>query len=58
MGLRQIQGVQLIKPPCISKVVENEAEVAGSVLDKAYMGQLVGVQHNRGAKGGLVFAKR
>ena len=28
-----------------------------SVLDKAYMGQLVAVQHKRGATGGLVFAK-
>ena len=40
------------------EVVEQEVEVINSVLDKAYMGQLVGVQHNRGAKGGLVFAKR
>ena len=40
------------------EVVEQEMEVVNSVLDKAYMGQLVGVQHNRGAKGGLVFAKR
>ena len=28
-----------------------------SVLDKAYMGQLVAVQHNRGAEGGRVFAR-
>ena len=28
-----------------------------SVLDKAYMGQLVAVQHKRGAQGGLVFAR-
>ena len=31
--------------------------VKESVLDKAYMGQLVAVQHKRGASGGLVFAK-
>ena len=31
--------------------------VKESVLDKAYMGQLVAVQHKRGATGGLVFAK-
>ncbi len=31
--------------------------VAESVLDKNYMGQLVAVQHKRGASGGLVFAK-
>ena len=27
------------------------------MLDKAYMGQLVAVQHNRGAEGGRVFAR-
>ena len=31
--------------------------VAESVLDKNYMGQLVAVQHKRGASGGLVFSK-
>ena len=31
--------------------------VADSVLDKNYMGQLVAVQHRRGASGGTVFAK-
>ena len=40
------------------EVVEDLEAVASSVLDKVYMGQLVGVQHNRGAQGGLVFAKR
>ena len=32
-------------------------QVSASVLDKAYMGQLVAVQHNRGAAGGRVFAR-
>ena len=32
-------------------------QVSESVLDKAYMGQLVAVQHNRGAEGGRVFAR-
>ena len=32
-------------------------QVSASVLDKAYMGQLVAVQHNRGAEGGRVFAR-
>ena len=40
------------------EVVEDREAVASSVLDKVYMGQLVGVQHNRGAQGGLVFAKK
>jgi len=38
-------------------VVADLESVNESVLDKAYMGQLVAVQHNRGATGGLVFAK-
>ena len=31
--------------------------VTDAVMDKTYMGQLVSVQHERGARGGLVFAK-
>merc|ERR1719495_826948 len=38
-------------------VVADLESVNESVLDKAYMGQLVAVQHNRGATGGLVFAE-
>eukprot|EP00092_Neocalanus_flemingeri_P015764 GFUD01017066.1.p1 GENE.GFUD01017066.1~~GFUD01017066.1.p1 ORF type:complete len:2079 (+),score=577.03 GFUD01017066.1:73-6309(+) len=43
----------------LDTAVEADLEsVNESVLDKAYMGQLVAVQHNRGATGGLVFAER
>ena len=40
-----------------SAVQQDLDAVNESVLDKAYMGQLVAVQHNRGATGGLVFAE-
>ena len=38
-------------------VTQDLEAVSESVLDKAYMGQLVAVQHNRGAQGGWVFAR-
>jgi len=41
----------------LDQAVQADLEaVANSVLDKTYMGQLVAVQHNRGATGGKVFA--
>lgn len=38
-------------------VLTDEISVGDAVLDKAYMVQLVEVQHKRGAKGGETFAR-
>lgn len=38
-------------------VVDDQDAVGDAVMDKAYMVQLVDVQHRRGATGGKTFAK-
>ena len=49
--------VIMIRAGIIRHISHINCQVSASVLDKAYMGQLVAVQHNRGAEGGRVFAR-
>lgn len=42
----------------LDRAIQQEFEgVNKAVMDKTYMGQLVGVQHQRGAVGGQIFAE-